>query len=158
MYDRLSNIFGKDRATGIGAQTPIDIVEDLNMDTEHERDTNFDNLDTSSPMSVNQPVNSETAMPSKSSGRKRLKAKDDLAKGFGEVASNLFKQLSEKFDKSEANYPKYLAEELDRLGFPISDNLKISKAMRSDPSNVEVFKIIKNDDDKIVYAKTFLEG
>ena len=54
--------------------------------------------------------------------------------------------------------PKYLAEELDRLGFPISDNLKISKAMRSDPSNVEVFKIIKNDDDKIAYAKTFLEG
>ena len=109
-------------------------------------------------MSVNQYANFETAMPSKSSGRKRLKAKDDLAKGFGEVASNLFKQLSEKFDKSEANYPKYLAEELDRLGFLISNNLKILKAMRFDPSNVEVFKIIKNDDDKIAYAKIFLDG
>ena len=33
---------------------------------------------------------SETAMPSQSSGRKRLKAKDNLTKGFGKVASLLF--------------------------------------------------------------------
>ena len=54
--------------------------------------------------------------------------------------------------------PKYLAEELDRLRFPIADNLKISKAMRSVPSNMEIFKIIKNDDDKITNVRTFLEG
>ncbi|KAF3433313.1 hypothetical protein FNV43_RR24415 [Rhamnella rubrinervis] len=37
----------------------------------------------------------------------------------------------------EANYPKYLAIELKRLGFSTKDNLNISKAMRMDPSNVE---------------------
>ena len=89
------------------------MVEDLNMDTKHECDTNFDNHDTSSPMSVNQYANSKIVMSSKLNGRKRLKGKDDLAKSFGEVVSNLFKQLSEKFNKSEANYPKYLAEKHD---------------------------------------------
>ena len=64
------------------------MVEDLNMDTEHECDTNFDNHDTSSPMSVNQFNNFETVMPCILSGRKRLKATDDLAKDFGEVASS----------------------------------------------------------------------
>ena len=41
IYDRLANIFGKDRATGIVAQTPVDMVEDLNMETEREPETNW---------------------------------------------------------------------------------------------------------------------
>ena len=109
-------------------------------------------------MLVNQPVDSEHTMSFQSSGKKRAKPKDDLIKGFGEVAFKLFQQLAEKFDKSEANYSKYLAEEFDRLGFSVVKNLKISKAMRSDPSNVEVFKIIKNDADKIAFAREFLDN
>ena len=70
----------------------------------------------------------------------------------------MFKQLADKFDKFEANYPKYLVEELDRLGFFVVKYLKISKAMRSDPSNVEVFNIIKNDAEKIAFAREFLDN
>ena len=66
--------------------------------------------------------------------------------------------MADKFDKSEANYPKYLTEEFDRLGFSVVENLKISKAMRTDPSNVEVFKIIKNDAEKIAFAREFLDN
>ena len=74
-------------------------------------------------------------------------------KGFSEIASQLFKNFADKFEKSEVNYPKYLAEELNRLGFSVLDNLKISKVMRSDPSNVDAFKIIATDDEKIAFAK-----
>ena len=109
-------------------------------------------------MSVNQPVDYEHTMSSQSSGKKRAKPKDDLVKGFGEVASKLFKQLADKFDKSEANYPKYLADELDILGFSVVENLKISKAMRTNLSNVEVFKIIKNDAEKIAFTREFLDN
>ena len=53
------------------------------------------------------------------------------------------------------NYLKYLAMELKRLGFSTNDNLRISKSMRMDPSNVEVFKIIETDDEKIEFALSF---
>ena len=131
------------------------MVKDLNMDSEYEPATNFGNLDTSSPMLVNQPPTSDTVVSFQSSNRKKLKVKDDLIKRFGEVAFHLFNQLVEKLDKHTT---QYLAEELDRLGFSIANNLKFSKGMRSDPFNVEVFKIIKNDDDKIAYARIFFEG
>ena len=135
------------------------MVEDLNMEIEREPETNWSIPETPiSLMSVNQPVDSEHTMPSQSSGKKIAKPKDNLVKGFGEVASKLFKQLADKFDKSKANYPKYLAEELDRLGFSVIENLKISKVMRTNPSNVEVFKIIKNDAEKIAFAREFLDN
>ena len=75
-----------------------------------------------------------------------------------EVASKLFKQLADKFDKPDAKYPKYLAEVFDRLGFSVVKILKISKAMRSDLWNVEVFKIFKNDAEKIAFAWEFLDN
>ena len=78
-------------------------------------------------------------------------------KGFSEIASQLFKNFVDKFDKSEVNYPKYLVEELKRLGFSMLDNLKILKVMRNDPSNVEVFKRISIGNEKIAFAKSFLD-
>ena len=48
--------------------------------------------------------------------------------------------------------------ELDRLGFSPIDNLNISKAMRLDPSNVEVFKVIRTDARKIEFANRFLDN
>lgn len=58
------------------------------------------------------------------------------------MASQLFNKLFEKFDKTEVNYPKYLVVELKRLWFFVAGNLKISKAMRLNPSNVEVLKLL----------------
>nr|XP_048325378.1 uncharacterized protein LOC125421218 [Ziziphus jujuba var. spinosa] len=51
IYERLANIFGKDRATGHGAQTPIDLVNDINMEPDNDQ---FD--DVVSPMSMNQHI------------------------------------------------------------------------------------------------------
>ena len=78
-------------------------------------------------------------------------------KGFSEIASQLFKNFVDKFDKSKINYPKYLVKELNRLDFSVLDNLKISKVIRFNPSNVEIFKIIATDDEKTAFAKSFLD-
>ena len=64
-------------------------------------------------------------------------------------------QFSESMQPITDNYPKYLAMELKRLEFSTKDNLNISKAMRMDSSNVEVFKIIKTDEEKREFAMSF---
>ncbi|KAJ0962047.1 hypothetical protein J5N97_029875 [Dioscorea zingiberensis] len=96
-------------------------------------------------MSIN--WNSQSATSSHTVGRKKTRGKYDIVKGFSDVASQRFKSFAKKFDKSEGNYPKYVAEELNRLGFSVS----------VDSSNVEVFKIIGIDDEKIAFAKSFLD-
>ena len=152
LYDMLSNIFGRNRATGIGAQTLIDMVNDLNMEEQNEP-IGVD--DAPSPMSVNQMTN-EHSTQSQSNVRRRTRPRDDLLKGFGEVAKKLFNKLVERFDTTEKNYPKYLAIELERLEFSVTNNFKISKAMKNDPSNMEIFKIIETDAEKVEFAMAFL--
>ncbi|XP_060674725.1 uncharacterized protein LOC107429887 isoform X3 [Ziziphus jujuba] len=156
IYERLANIFGKDRATGHGAQTPIDLVNDINMEPDNDQ---FD--DVGSPMSINQ-THSQLPTQSQLRGKRKAQSKDvDIVSGLNNVADKFIDKLAtqlDKLEKSDINYPQYLAMELDRLGFPITDNLKISKAMRSDPSNVEVFKIIKTDAQKIEFARGFLDN
>ena len=65
-------------------------------------------------------------------------------------------KFAESFIPVEDNYPKYLAVELKKLGFSYKDNLKISKIMRMDPSNVEVFKIIESEAEKMEFAMSFM--
>ncbi|XP_060675867.1 uncharacterized protein LOC132799266 [Ziziphus jujuba] len=60
MYERLATVFGKDRVTGHGAQTPIDMVNDLNLDSGNEQ---FN--DACSPMSMNE-IHSEPSTRPKS--------------------------------------------------------------------------------------------
>ncbi|KAF3440307.1 hypothetical protein FNV43_RR18591 [Rhamnella rubrinervis] len=123
--DKAWTAYVQDRATEIGVETLTGIVEDLNLDSEQEHNTNFGNTDINSPMSVNQPDTSDATLltPTQSSGMKRLQAKEDITKRFGEVAF-MFKKLAEKFERNDTNYPEYLVEELDRLGFSVMDNLK----------------------------------
>ncbi|XP_048332222.2 uncharacterized protein LOC112490554 isoform X4 [Ziziphus jujuba] len=102
MYERLATIFEKDQATGHGAQTPINMVNDLNLDSGNEQ---FN--DVYSPMSMNEIHNEPSTRP-------KLR------------------------------------------GFSADNNLEISKAMRLDPSNVEVFKIIGTDAGKIEFVRKFL--
>ncbi|XP_048332220.2 uncharacterized protein LOC112490554 isoform X2 [Ziziphus jujuba] len=151
MYERLATIFEKDQATGHGAQTPINMVNDLNLDSGNEQ---FN--DVYSPMSMNEIHNEPSTRPKLRGKRESELKDDDIVSGFDNVAKKLFDKLAAKLDKSEANYPQYLTMELDRLGFSADNNLEISKAMRLDPSNVEVFKIIGTDAGKIEFVRKFL--
>ncbi|KAF3443709.1 hypothetical protein FNV43_RR13399 [Rhamnella rubrinervis] len=159
IYDRLLNIFGKDRATGKTSQVAEDMTNDMNLDEENEA---IGIEDLPSSMSVNQSLNSVTQLVRKRKGKSHI----DIIAGFSEVSEKMCssfqqaaKERMEQFTNSiqpiEANYPKYLAIELKRLGFSTKDNLNISKAMRMDPSNVEAFKIIETDAEKIEFALSF---
>ncbi|KAF3443708.1 hypothetical protein FNV43_RR13398 [Rhamnella rubrinervis] len=60
-----------------------------------------------------------------------------MCSSFQQAAKERMEQFTNSIQSIEANYPKYLAIELKRLGFSTKDNLNISKVMRMDPSNVE---------------------
>ncbi|XP_060674018.1 uncharacterized protein LOC107430438 isoform X2 [Ziziphus jujuba] len=94
MYERLTDIFGKDRATGVGAQTPIDLVNDINMKVANEQ---FDDI--CSPMSVNQ-THSEPSTQSQARRKRKDKAKDDdIVKGLDNVADKWFGKLAATLEK-----------------------------------------------------------
>ena len=155
------NIFGKDRATGIGAQTAEDMVNDRHLDDGNEENEEIGIEDIPSPMSVNQTIHSTN----QSGRRRKEKSQVDIVAGFSDVAEKMYTSFQVEANARMAkltdslpiadNYPKYLAMELKRLGFSTNDNLSISKSMRMDPSNVEVFKIIETDDEKIEFALSF---
>ena len=155
------NFFGKDRATGVGAQTAEDMVNDRHLDDGNEENEEIGIEDIPSPTIVNQIIH----FTNQSGRRRKEKSQVDIVAGFSDVAEKMYTSFQVEANARMAkltdslpiadNYPKYLAMELKRLGFSTNDNLSISKSMRMDPSNVEVFKIIETDDEKIEFALSF---
>ena len=138
------------------------MVNDRHLDDGNEENEEIGIEYIPSPTSVNQTIHSTN----QSGRRRKEKSQIDIVAGFSDVAEKMytsFQQVEanarmEKLTDSlpiADNYPKYLAMELKRLGFSTNDNLSISKSMRMDPSNVEVFKIIETDDEKIEFALSF---
>ena len=137
------------------------MVNDRHLDDGNEENEEIGIEDIPSPMSVNQTIHSTN----QSGRRRKEKSQVDIVARFSDVAEKMYTSFQveanvrmEKLTDSlpiADNYPKYLAMELKRLGFSTNDNLSISKSMRMDPSNVEVFKIIETDDEKIEFALSF---
>ena len=137
------------------------MVNDRHLDDGNEENEEIGIEDIPSPMSVNQTIHSTNQ-----SGRRRKETSQvNIVAGFSDVAEKMYTSFQVEANARMAkltdslpiadNYPKYLAMELKRLGFSTNDNLSISKSMRMDPSNVEVFKIIETDDEKIEFALSF---
>ena len=137
------------------------MVNDRHLDDGNEENEEIGIEDIPSPMSVNQTIHSTN----QSGRRRKEKSQVDIVAGFSDVAEKMYTSFQVEANARMAkltdslpiadNYPKYLAMELKRLGFSTNDNLSISKSMRMDPSNVEVFKIIETDDKKIEFALSF---
>ena len=137
------------------------MVNDRHLDDGDEENEEIGIEDIPSPMSVNQTIHSTN----QSGRRRKEKSQVDIVAGFSDVAEKMYTSFQVAANARMAkltdslpiadNYPKYLAMELKRLGFSTNDNLSISKSMRMDPSNVEVFKIIETDDEKIEFALSF---
>ena len=137
------------------------MVNDRHLDDGNEENEEIGIEDIPSPMSVNQTIHSTN----QSGRRRKEKSQVDIVAGFSDVAEKMYTSFQVEANARMAkltdslpivdNYPKYLAMELKRLGFSTNDNLSISKSMRMDPSNVEVFKIIETDDEKIEFALSF---
>ena len=137
------------------------MVNDRHLDDGNEENEEIGIEDIPSPMSVNQTIHSTN----QSGRRRKEKSQVDIVARFSDVAEKMYTsfqveanaRITKLIDSLPIadNYPKYLAMELKRLGFSTNDNLSISKSMRMDPSNVEVFKIIETDDEKIEFALSF---
>ena len=72
------NIFGKDRAIGIGAQTAEDMVNDRHLDDGNEENEEIGIEDIPSPMSVNQTIHSTN----QSGRRRKEKSQVDMLQGL----------------------------------------------------------------------------
>ena len=137
------------------------MVNDRHLDDGNEENEEIRIEDIPSPMSVNQTIHSTN----QSGRRRKEKSQVDIVAGFSDVAEKMYTSFQVEANARMAkltdslpiadNYPKYLAMELKILGFSTNDNLSISKSMRMDPSNMEVFKIIETDDEKIEFALSF---
>ena len=137
------------------------MVNDRHLDDGNEENEEIGIEDIPSPMSVNQTIHSTN----QSGRRRKEKSQVDIVARFSDVAEKMYTSFQVEANARMAkltdslpiadNYPKYLAMELKRLGFSTNDNLSISKSMRMDPSNVEVFKIIETDGEKIEFALSF---
>ncbi|RXI06948.1 hypothetical protein DVH24_026084 [Malus domestica] len=86
LYDRLNVIFGKDRATGVGAATPTEMMNE----PEHiNEDEDEDEVETSSPSVAQRSSSSSTRK------RKRDANDNDLAVAFKEMLSESVDKLGE---------------------------------------------------------------
>ena len=65
------------------------------------------------------------------------------------------RQFSESIQALVDSYPKYLGMKLKRLKFSTKDYQSISEAMKMNPSNVEVFRIIETNSEKIKFGLSF---
>ncbi|KAK2654022.1 hypothetical protein Ddye_013878 [Dipteronia dyeriana] len=110
LYERLANIFGKDRATGKATQTPDQQATDFdkgdNFGNEFEIPENF------SPMSMNQSQYdlNGNQVASQPSSRKRLRSKseDSIASSMNRF-SNMMKEAMEKTTETFKEFDQILA-------------------------------------------------
>ncbi|XP_057770903.1 uncharacterized protein At2g29880-like [Salvia miltiorrhiza] len=101
-YDQLALVWGKDRANGINAEAPIDVIEDL------ERDQNMDGAveesDDDSVRIIPPRTTSRGEGTSKKSERKRRRSSDGLIVSLERMTNTLTAQM----DKSDDQTAKYM--------------------------------------------------
>ena len=132
MYERLANIFGKDRATGKGAEAPADMVENMNLEAEEETDDS---------RSVNQNLSSPRGR------RKRSRSDDD---GMKEIATKFKTMFEHSIEQMRlmvqgTTNDKELAKELKSMGLSVDDQLDVLTYMLKKPEYVATFKSIDGE-------------
>ena len=142
IYDRLVNIFGKDRATGKEAETPAEMVE--NMDQEHNANDVEEEQDESP-----RPVSQSSSMRSTKRKRSRSEA---LSDGMAEVISshkNMVEQsieqiklITEKLFQDNEN-GKDIANELQQMGLPTDEQFDALLLMFEKPQYAKTFMSIE---------------
>ncbi|XP_068311119.1 uncharacterized protein [Pyrus communis] len=131
LYDRLNVIFGKDRATGIGATTPTEMMNEPEHINEDE-----DEAKTSSPSVARRSSSSSTRK------RKRATNDNDLAVAFKEMLSESVDMLGEvllvAFGKGVD--PKLeIVSELSKMDLSIEDQIKALNILFEKPLNERTF-------------------
>ncbi|KAH9772568.1 Myb DNA-bind 3 domain-containing protein [Citrus sinensis] len=145
LYERLANIFGKDRATGHGAQTPADMEDEANQEEIRDDDNEMD--DGCSPISATPPSSSQHTARAHSQppSRKRSRSEGDLQAGIDKIA-NLISQSFENmntiaqrmFDNKEDRFD--ISDELATMGLSVEEELLALELILKEPHNISVFK------------------
>lgn len=141
----MANIFGKDRATGHGAQTPADMEDEANQEEIRDDDNEMD--DGCSPISATPPSSSQHTARAHSQppSRKRSRSEGDLQAGIDKIA-NLISQSFENmntiaqrmFDNKEDRFD--ISDELATMGLSVEEELLALELILKEPHNISVFK------------------
>ncbi|KAK2643931.1 hypothetical protein Ddye_019126 [Dipteronia dyeriana] len=151
LYERLANIFGKDRATGKTTYTPeslaADLEEDDNFSNEFEMPTrNF------SPMSVNQTDSNQqmNQASSQSVSRKRSRLGDQIVRSmdrFTNIMKDAIEKTTDTFDKmcqllakNKVNENRVIADDFQKMRLPLSDQILVMQKFMQKPKIAEIFK------------------
>ncbi|KAK2646448.1 hypothetical protein Ddye_021643 [Dipteronia dyeriana] len=169
LYERLANIFGKDRATGKTAYTPENLAADL------EEDDNFGNefemsAGNFSPMSVNQ-TNSNQQMNQASSqpvSRNRSRSGDPIVRSmdrFTNVMKDAIDKTTDTLDKmcqllakSKMNENRVIADDLQKMRLPLSDQILVMQKFMQKPEIAEIFKAQQDEEQKFQLVASLLSG
>ncbi|XP_018504159.2 uncharacterized protein LOC108867582 [Pyrus x bretschneideri] len=131
LYDRLNVIFGKDRATEVGAATSTEMMNEPEHINEDE-----DEAETSSPSVARRSSSSSTRK------RKRATNDNDLALAFKEMLSESVDKLGEvlqvAFGKGVDPKPEIVSE-LSKMDLSIDDQIKALNILFEKPQNKRTF-------------------
>ncbi|CAL2234801.1 unnamed protein product [Prunus armeniaca] len=143
IYDRLKNIFGKDRATGRGSATPTKMMNE----PVHHIDVNDDDeeveVDPDHSASLSR-SNQQNSASSSSRHRKRNADTDiqkEMAKAFGEMISEFgdqLKTITNSLVKGSKPRPD-IAAELAKMDLSINDQIKALRLILEKASDERTF-------------------
>ncbi|KAL3737794.1 hypothetical protein ACJRO7_019335 [Eucalyptus globulus] len=156
-YDRLANVFGKDRAKGNLSEDP----SEAHAAVDHEEYENHDNVATNGVSQNSPPLSSSQAQNvSDSSRRKRAKASDKWAAGLVEIAGTFGSFLEKANERMEMiasrighakdldNDKRKINEELLQMSLGTMDRIKLCRKIVKDPENIHLFLGFQGEDRK----------
>ncbi|TXG49303.1 hypothetical protein EZV62_025178 [Acer yangbiense] len=169
LYERLANIFGKDRATGRTAYTPESLTTDL------EEDDNFGNefempAGNFSPLLVNQTdfnqqMNQASSQPM---SRKGSRSGDPIVRSmdrFTNVMKDAIDKTTDTLDKicqvlakSKMNENRVIADDLQKMRLPLSDQILVMQKFMQKPEIAEIFKAQQDEEQKLQVVASLLSG
>ncbi|KAL5794950.1 hypothetical protein ACOSP7_003544 [Xanthoceras sorbifolium] len=172
LYERLANIFVKDRSTGKMAQTPdqqvVDLEEGDNFNNEFETVENFSLTSMNKSQSdllrnqaASQPVcrkrsrsGSRLADPMASSMNKF----SDVIKEAIDKTTEVFKEFGQILATNKANEHERIAHDLQKMGIRRVDQVRVMKMFVQKPEMAGIFKASNNEEDKFQFIMELLGG
>ncbi|PON50284.1 Myb/SANT-like domain containing protein [Trema orientale] len=159
LYEKLMNIYGTDRANGQGAETPVDMVEDINRN--HVIDDMGDEEE-----SLNQTSSTNSTA---SSRRKRKKPSDNISEGLRKLAESFDKMMEksneqvektvevivESARKKEHDQHNFMWEELTRLEIPVEVCIDALDIIVAKPWTISIFNSL-SDEKKVEFVMSLL--
>ncbi|KAL5862280.1 hypothetical protein ACOSQ3_003561 [Xanthoceras sorbifolium] len=150
LYERLANIFGKDRSTGKMAQTPDQQVADL------EEGDNFSNeFETAENFSLTSMKKSSRLADAMASSMNKF---SDVIKEAIDKTTEAFKEFGQILATNKANKHERIAHELQKMGIHHMDQVRVMKMFVQKPEMAGIFKASDNEEDKFQFIMELLGG